>query len=862
MTPSNYSLYLKNDQLSLKLSNPPPRTLPLDRFDVPHFVPPTVAETVIVSEGTSYNRYGGEKKIGIRAENIEFSFPIFVFGTTEQQIRRNLSDLQSVLDLAGNDYDPLYLCFKPHTYLSGEPLWGQMGAFIRYEIVSGKVYVESYDFTREQLVKATVQLTLKPYSLGQKQRLANGYGGLMQNHHGYADGQSRGAIVFEATTNKFVNATFIGRYGFYQDDAWVVGAGLKVSEIIDGRFRLFQSESKRLYGTPGAVDRTFTQSIACGNTNKWSLTFFVKKEDGSAVTTADVDLYFGADIATTYELHTNGWYKLTATFDGVVAATSVGIDVKAGKTIYVHGAQFEEKKYPTNICVGDMVGCSYSGIDLSVATSSRLASKIVIPCEDASNYNRVIDPARGTIALVYTPRMSSTQACLVAASFLLLVDTTGRMVEIHFNTATSKWSTFSAPNAYTEAAASTFPANVPIVFHLKWGPSGIYLYKNASLIVSGGTYTPQAMPANLFIGCYNNGSLQANGVIGDFSTYGWEFSAAEISAQYADILSRLSEGRIESPIPYISTRLGDGVIDSHSDSGHSHVAVADGIAGNVPADTKFDLSHNVGALDILISNLACKEYIPPAILGSYSAANSNAVFFMDVGEAADTADAAAAGAFYKALDCTAEATPNGYGRLCALPNRLNLGDRDYLAYVRLKASSAAGMVATLRCKYSPDTSFGDASIYQLGEPKDWSTFVGDATYTCIYSNPVHMPRFRRTDAKLSGIGFERIFWWLTLITVPASTQRIDYVGLLPRPIKRIVLGTTADLRFVIRGNQVNPGASGEASVNGYGDDISLEPNLRNIIQVVHAAYTDADADSLAYNLTINNIEYVPKWRLL
>ncbi len=859
---SDYVLYLKNQLLSIKLTDPPTTANPSGRFEVARFVPPTAVEEAIQSESTSYNRFGGEELISTRAKNLPFTFPIIVLGASEQIIRRNISDLEALLDMAGDEYDPLYLCFKPHSYLSGEPLWGQMGAFLRYEIVSGKVHVDKYDKGRSEFINATIQLILRPFVLGQKQRLANAYGGVKQDIEGFADGQSRGVIVPIATTNKLKNATFIGRYGFYQDDAWVAGAGLKVSEIIDGRFRLFQSESKRLYGTAGAVDRTYTQPIAAGNNNKWALQAFVKKEDGSAVTSDDVVLFYEVDLATTYTLLTNGWYRLLAYVDGIVASKSVGIDIKEGRCIYFHGAQFEEGKYKSTLCVGDMIGCSYNNVDLSLADSVRVAGAIIVPCEDVSNYSRVINIGRGTIVFTWTPYNSDEEYTSFGADRdPIIIDTDPRYLYLARDSSAHTWGAFGGVAPTIVSAADTLSPGTPIVFHIVWGPSKFQVWKNGVNILNRASYTQMGMPTNLFIGSSNAKALQGMGTFGDFSTYAWDMSSAEIAAQYSDIYSRLADGRLESPIPYINTRLGDGVVDSHSDSGHSHVAVADGIAGNVPADTKFDFSHNVGACQVLISNLANREFIPPAVLGSLSAGISNAGFFQDVGQATDTADANAAGGYYKQADITAEAYI-AYGRLCALPNRLLLGDRDYIAYVRMKASQAAAMAVTIRCKYAPDTSAYDPATFQLGEPKTWSTFVGAATYTTIFSAPVHMPRFRRTDAKLAGIGFERIFWWLTLISDPASLQNVDYVGLLPRPIKLIALGTTADLRVVIHGSQVNPGKSAEGSVNGFGDDISLEPGKRNIIQVVHAAYTDADADSLAYNLTFNYIEYAPKWSVM
>jgi hypothetical protein len=867
---SDYVLYLKNSRLSIKLTDPPTTANPSGRFDVARFIPPTATEEAIQSESTSYNRYGGEELVSTRAKNISFTFPIIVLGSSEQRIARSISDLESLLDMAGDEYDPLYLCFKRHSYLSGEPLWGQMGAFLRYEIVNGKVHVDKYDKVRSEFVNATVQLILRPFALGQVQRLANGYGGLRQNVEGFADGQSRGVVIPQATGNSIINAAFIGRYGFFQDDGWTLAAPAtsKVSEVIDGRFRFWPSESKRIYGGTGGGK--YYQSVTCGNVNKWTLSAYVKKEDGSAVTAADVILWYDdVALAGTYTHMGDGLYRVHAVVNGYVAAKLVSIIVPTGKTIYLHGVQFEERPYPSPFCCGDLPGNYYSNVNLSLATSARVNGSIILPIEDASNYSRALSMSKGTIAFVWTPYNSDTEFTSFGAdNDPVLLDTgPARTLMLSRDSSAHQWFILDGVNSAVSPVDAVVPGT-PIVIHLVWAVgSPLKLYKNGVLAVQNpANWSPPVMPTNLFIGTANVKNLPSNGCFGDFSTYAWDMSQAEITAQYADISSRLSEGRLESPIPYILTRAGDGVIDSHNDGAgigdHWAWALADGIAGNVPADTKFDFSHNVGALQVLISNLANREFIPPAVLGDLFNAISNAGFFQDVGQAASgTADANASGGYNKQFDITAEAYV-AYGRLCALPNRLLLGDRDYIAYVRLKASQAAAMAVTIRCKYAPDTSAYDPATFQLGDPKTWSTFVGAATYTTIFSAPVHMPRFRRTDAKLVGIGFERIFWWLTLISAPASLQNVDYIGLLPRPIKMIALGTTADKRVVIHGAQVNPGASAEGSVNGFGDDISLEPGKRNIIQVVHAAYTDSDADSLAYNLTFNYIEYTPKWSLM
>lgn len=79
----------------------------------------------------------------------------------------------------------------------------------------------------------------------------------------------------------------------------------------------------------------FVQSIDVGDTEDYTLEAYVYT-DGSAVTDADAELYVdSAAISTTYEDAGSGWYMLSADITGVNGATDYGVEVKAGKTVYV-----------------------------------------------------------------------------------------------------------------------------------------------------------------------------------------------------------------------------------------------------------------------------------------------------------------------------------------------------------------------------------------------------------------------------------------------------------------------------------------------------------------------------------------------
>lgn len=83
------------------------------------------------------------------------------------------------------------------------------------------------------------------------------------------------------------------------------------------------------------TDANYLQSVTLPDTETYSLVAYAYT-DGSAVTTADLDLYFddGA-ISTSYEDMGSGWYKLSGSLTGIASEKDYGVKVKAGVTVYV-----------------------------------------------------------------------------------------------------------------------------------------------------------------------------------------------------------------------------------------------------------------------------------------------------------------------------------------------------------------------------------------------------------------------------------------------------------------------------------------------------------------------------------------------
>jgi hypothetical protein len=103
----------------------------------------------------------------------------------------------------------------------------------------------------------------------------------------------------------------------------------------------------------------FTQNVNVGDTNSYTVSVYVYT-DGSAVTSADLELYYnGSAVSTVYTSVGSGWYLLSATITGANESRTFGVEVKTGKTVYIDsfaitaGSGASTKLYITNSGTGE-----------------------------------------------------------------------------------------------------------------------------------------------------------------------------------------------------------------------------------------------------------------------------------------------------------------------------------------------------------------------------------------------------------------------------------------------------------------------------------------------------------------------------
>ena len=86
-------------------------------------------------------------------------------------------------------------------------------------------------------------------------------------------------------------------------------------------------------GSP--IDTRIVQSANVGDTSTYTLIAYAYT-DGSAVTSADLELWYdSAVLSTSYTSVGGSWYRLSGTLTGVASSKSYGVQIKAGKTVYV-----------------------------------------------------------------------------------------------------------------------------------------------------------------------------------------------------------------------------------------------------------------------------------------------------------------------------------------------------------------------------------------------------------------------------------------------------------------------------------------------------------------------------------------------
>jgi hypothetical protein len=574
-----YSVKLVRGNASREL-NSAPYSVGLD------FAPPAINRENNITSGTSANVSGGGTLVSYVDHDRDFSFTVRILSTTINAAHANARLLASFIET--KSIDPLYLEYRHNTSIP-VPSWGQLGAPLRYEIVTAHMGGVSSEYTTTGGLGfwVTITLEIKPLAVGLKQRLINASGAIIEDNYGTVDGTSRGLGMFEGTYNKMTNPAFGN--ATYNNNWTAGGADLIVSKNTDPAF-ILPGLSCSVKLTATTTDRTFYQSIAAGNTNKHSLSAYIYLPDGGTPSNLDMSFYYDAVKAPTFVSLGNGlWLAYSDNITGISAAKATGVYIVARRTIYLCGFQFEENTHHTPLCYGDQLGCVWA-TTAHASTTQRVEPALPLQAQD------IVSMAAGGVSIVYQPWYANN---ILASEYFFSLwkpDYSANGHQLYFQTADNKWYLTDGTNTIS-SGATTWAAYDNIYITATWGPTGLNIYRNGVNIATGATYTPPT-PVNsslLLIGSANPANGLMGGILKGFDVYATELTAAQALAIYNAQYSIINAGGRVSSIPWLWTKDGDGVVDNCDDATRDNWCVAGGIPGSAEANTEWRVTVTAAA---------------------------------------------------------------------------------------------------------------------------------------------------------------------------------------------------------------------------------------------------------------------------
>lgn len=794
------------------------------------FVPPATAYVPQFAEGSSANQRSGGSFVSKRAANRSLSFTVALAGSSAGDIDRAARNVQMMLDAAGDPNEPVYLAYNSNSDIP-EPLWGQLGSHLRYEVVHGEaVMADGYlvGVRRTEDVNLRITLILKPFAIGKSQVVASAVGGVLEDALGTANGISRGLIVPVATTNKMTNPV----YGHSTwNNAWSSTGALAVSQNLNRQYMLFGFSSAKLTRLAGGA--IWYQNINVGNTNTHILSCYAKRQDGGVITGSDVQLYYSSAQTTTAASVGNGWYRLTATVTGIASGVSTGIALIAvGYCVYVDGFQIEEKTYATPLCHGALLGCSWSGTS-HASTSSRTAAACKIgAAKDTLNMGA------GSVRFVVRFDVPYN-----FAENMLLLDTRDAShlaaIYLYYNATTDAINVVSNTSVVTATAALTFAAGTIYVIHVTWGDGLIKLYVDGAQADSD-TYTPNEFGGFLFLGTNYAGTGNMQGTIIGAATFDVALSATEVAADYADISSLVAADvtRVES-VPWFWTEDGDNVLSLTTSK--LPLGVAGGIPGSAPAMTEIHgtLSSDWSTIKgIILSNFISRR--GTIKIGDVLFDCSGTVLSGDYGGEHDNT----------VINTTVQTLTSSFTTSAQAADLLD--GVEYYIVLRLKAASATsiliynfyGLVGASATVFSPAKVILPSTSYRL--------FITPQNHFALNTR-------RFVGAVAPQVSF---LIWAATSTSTLSVDT-DYFAVLPRPAV-ILAGAESTTGFVYAGglgHVQNTAQEIGAPLTVTGDIFEFEPGAYNHVQCYFGA--DGTIDPLTtYTATLSPLYVTPRYEML
>lgn len=814
-----------------------------NRFAVAEsFVPPSASYHPLLASGTSANRRGGSAKLGQRANDIRITLPIYVMGESEAEVQEGRRILATFIGSAGQDPDePVYFEWRGDDSVPFEPVWGQYGIDLRYEITHADP-PKSWKYrgvadTRKEKDLVQVPCMFKPYIAGKRQKLATASGGLVQDKFGKLDGISRGLQIPGAATNYFTNPVFM--HATY-DTGWTVATNLIGEENNDPEYVMFGDTSLKLTAEVSTTTNvTATQSIDVGDTNNYWISFYAKRQDSAELTSSEITVYYGVSYNAWHVADVgDGWYRFEKGVVGIASATDTGLRIVAGNqslAIYVDGFQIEDyvHDYATPLCYGDMLGCSWAGT-VHGSTSTRVVSELKLDPDSIFNV------ASGTIRMAL--RIHVRDDWPTSDFYFFYVDGTNDLAA-YWDQSADKFALVDGTNTVVSTTTVTWLPGDIIVFHFTFGPDGLQIYWDGAINGTGATYQPVVAPLDIYIGSDATPANHGVYTMMDFTIYDRAMTAAEVLADYNNASKIIDDNIRMSPLPWLWTKDGDNIVDNCNDSTRDNYCVIGGVPGNVPAITRFLMTRSLGtAIETIMSLLDIDEWMDPADF-----------MFFDLSGVADVGNSCG--------DAYENDTPGGDYAMFDMPgltNRAysNLAGREVRVVTRLGFFASSGLCKVV-FRYG---SLPLAIMESLGRN---ITGLGATTFRLYYSDGLILPSMSRFFLGEHGIALYSTNQEYQLrIYGGAGAYNCDYFTLLPRPFLIIDPDSSmgiGSVTMILEGKRgiIHKAAEPGVILQLYGDAIELIPDKINILSIQTG---DISADpEITGTMTMDTVYVTPRW---
>ncbi len=251
---------------------------------------------------------------------------------------------------------------------------------------------------------------------------------------------------------------------------------------------------------------------------------------GGTVDNTIAELFFnGSTITTTYTDMGGGWWRLTGSLTAVDSSRPYGIQVKAGKTVYVDGVQLEAKAYATSYADGSLGAAGQ--YDWTVPASPHNSTSSRTSGLATYAYTGEVLSNEGSFSIWYRPNFNwdyLTSAGVMNAIFNVYKDGSNYLA-LFFSSNTKAFSLIRRVNNTNHGPNKAVSFNANNWLHIvgTWdATSGTKLYINNSAPVTDADTSSFVGGSNIQIGS------QARGVLSDMRFYDKALTAAEVADLY------------------------------------------------------------------------------------------------------------------------------------------------------------------------------------------------------------------------------------------------------------------------------------------------------------------------------------------